>query len=139
MLFDRDNTTLTCTSTGGPPTTVTWRKNGVPVNNSLYQQSQRVVDTETATYENVLFNDDVSNFIGTFTCEVGNVRGTSEDTVELNGGLCFVIFMPRCACAAKHTVVTLCVCVCSERICFFRRLCTKVSVSTDIILCFLCL
>ena len=51
------------------------------------------------------------------------------------------IFMPRCACAAKHTVVTfcVCVCVCSERICFFRRLCAKVSVSTDIIPCFLSL
>ena len=23
-----------------------------------------------------------------------------------------IIIMPRCACAAKHTVVTLCVCVC---------------------------
>ena len=89
MLFDRDNTTLTCTSTGGPPTSVTWRKNGVPVNNSLYQQSQRVVDTETATYENILFNV-ISKFVGTFSCEVGNVRGTAEDTVELNGGLCFV-------------------------------------------------
>ena len=30
VLFDRDNTTLTCTSTGGPPTSVTWWKNGVP-------------------------------------------------------------------------------------------------------------
>ena len=86
VLFDRDDTTLNCTSTGGPPTSVTWRKNGVPVNVSLYQQSQSVVDTETATYENVLFNDDISNFVGTFTCEVGNVRGTVQDTVELNGG-----------------------------------------------------
>ena len=89
VLFDRDNTTLTCTSTGGPPTSVTWRKNGVPVNTSLYQQSQRVVDTETATYVNLLFNV-ISKFVGTFSCEVGNVRGTAEDTVELNGGLCFV-------------------------------------------------
>ena len=24
----------------------------------------------------------------------------------------FGVIMPRCACAAKHTVVTLCVCVC---------------------------
>ena len=45
-----------------------------------------------------------------------------------------------CACAAKHTVVTLYVCVCefcSEHICFFRGLWAKVSVSTDIIPCFL--
>ena len=90
VLFDRESTTLTCTSTGGPPTSVTWRKNGVPVSNSLYQQSQRVVDTESATYENLLFNDDDSNFVGTISCEVGNVRGTAQDTVELNGELCFL-------------------------------------------------
>ena len=89
VLYDRENTTLTCTSTGGPPTSVTWRKNGIPVNNTLYQQSQRVVDTETATYKNVLFNNNISNFVGTFSCEVSNVRGTVQDTVEVNGG-CFV-------------------------------------------------
>ena len=85
MVFDRNLTTLTCFSTGGPPTTVTWRKNGVLVNESLYEQSQRLVDAVTATYENVLFNDDVANFVGAFICEVSNVRGTNEVTVELNG------------------------------------------------------
>ena len=87
LRFDRNSTTLTCTSTGGPPTTVTWRRNGVLLNDSLYQQSQRVVNTQTATYENVLFSSDITNFVGTFTCEVGNVRSTAEDTVELNGTL----------------------------------------------------
>ena len=57
------------------------------VNDSLYQQSQRVVDTESATYENVLFNDDVANFVGTFSCEVSNVRDDASRTVELNGWL----------------------------------------------------
>ena len=87
LRFDRNSTTLTCTSTGGPPTTVTWRRNGVLVSDSLYQQSQRVVNTETATYDNVLFSSHITNFVGTFTCEVGNVRSTAEDTVELNGTL----------------------------------------------------
>ena len=95
VLFDRNTTTLTCTSTGGPPTTVTWRKNGVLVNDSLYHQSQRVVNTESATYENVLFNDDVANFVGMFTCEVSNVRGVAEETVELNG------------CVALHRSITI--------------------------------
>ena len=87
LRFDRNSTTLTCTSTGGPPTTVTWSRNGVLVNDSLYQQSQRVVDTETATYENVLFSSDITNFVGTFTCAVSNVRSTAQETVELNGTL----------------------------------------------------
>ena len=87
LVFDRNSTTLTCTSTDGPPTTVRWRTNGVPVNTSLYQQSQRLVDTSTATYENLLFNNNVTNFVVTFTCEVSNVRGSFEETVELNGQL----------------------------------------------------
>ena len=86
-MFDRNSTTLTCTSTGGPPTTVTWRKNGIPVNVSLYEQSQRLVDAVEATYQSVLFNDNVTNFVGTFTCEISNVRVTVpvQETVELNG------------------------------------------------------
>ena len=85
VIFDRNSTTLTCTSTRGPPTTVVWKKNTIPVNTSLYEQSQRLVDAESATYENTLFNDNVTIFVGAFTCEVSNVRGTNQVTVELNG------------------------------------------------------
>ena len=85
VIFDRNSTTLTCTSTGGPSTIVTWRKNNVPVNLSLYEQRQRLVDAGRATYENVLFNADIANFVGSFTCEVSNNRDTNEVTVELKG------------------------------------------------------
>ena len=85
LRFDRNSTTLTCTSTGGPPTTVSWRKDGVPVDLSLYEQSQQLVDAESATYQSILFNDNVTNFVGTFTCEVSNVRETVQETTELNG------------------------------------------------------
>ena len=64
------------------------------VNDSLYQQSQRVVNTETATYENVLFNNDITNFVGTFTCEVSNVRSAAQETVELNGRLITLLDAP---------------------------------------------
>ena len=89
VLFDRNSTTLTCTSTGGPPTVVTWRKNGAVVNtsNSVYEQSQRLVDAEDSNYESILFNSDVADFVGSFTCEISNVRGTAQLTVELNGWL----------------------------------------------------
>lgn len=60
-------------------------KNGTPINDSLYQQSQRLVDAETATYNNVLFNDDVANFVGNFTCQINNIRGTAIKSVHLNG------------------------------------------------------
>ena len=86
LRFDRNSTTLTCTSTGGPPTIVSWMVDGAPVNSSLcYEQSQRLVNALEATYENVLFNDDVANFVGTFTCEVTNARDTVQESLELNG------------------------------------------------------
>ena len=85
LLFDRNSTTLTCTSTGGPPTTVTWRKDGQPINETLYEQSQRLVNAETATYENILSSNIIANFVGSFTCEVSNDRATVAETTELNG------------------------------------------------------
>jgi hypothetical protein len=87
LLFDRNSTALTCTSTGGPPTTVTWRKDGQPIDETLYEQSQKLVDAMEATYQSVLFNDKVTYFVGTFTCEISNVRVTVpvRDTLELNG------------------------------------------------------
>ena len=85
MVFDKTSTTLTCTSTGGPPTTVKWRKDGVSVNTSLYQQSKRLVDAESATYLNTLVTDNVTDFASTFTCEVSNSRHSFQETVELNG------------------------------------------------------
>ena len=76
---------LTCTSTGGPPTTVTWRKNGVLVNDSLYQQSQIVLNTTTATYENTLYGDHIEDLVGSFTCHVINSRGNNSITISSNG------------------------------------------------------
>ena len=88
LLFDKNTTTLICTSTGGPPTTVTWRKDGVPVDLSLYEQSQRLIDAVETTYQSVLFNDNITNFVDTsFTCEISNARVSVpiRDTLELNG------------------------------------------------------
>ena len=44
VIFDRNSTTLIRTSTGGPPTTVTWRKNNTPVNLSIYEGCIQSVD-----------------------------------------------------------------------------------------------
>ena len=87
MLLDRNATTLTCISTGGPPTSVTWRKNGIFVKDTVFEQSQQVVNTENATYENLLFSNNIANFVGAFTCEVSNAKGRAVEIVELNGTL----------------------------------------------------
>ena len=80
LLYNRSTLTLTCTSTGGPATTVTWRKNGavVEVDGTTYHQSQRVVNTTTATYENFLvLLRDPDKVTGNYTCFVGNKRTTA--------------------------------------------------------------
>ena len=87
LLYNRSTLTLTCTSTGGPATTVTWRKNGaaVEVDGTSYHQSQRVVNARTATYVSVLSSADIANFVGNFTCRVNNSRVASDRNTTLNG------------------------------------------------------
>ena len=90
IFYDRFALTLTCTSSGGPATTVSWKKNGaivdLQVNGTTYHQSKTVVNTTTATYENTLSSIDAANLVGIFTCMVINSRGSStESMITLNG------------------------------------------------------
>ena len=57
------------------------------MDHSNYEQSQRLIDAVEATYQSVLFNDNVTNFVGTFTCEISNARVTVpiRESLELNG------------------------------------------------------
>ena len=78
--FYRISQTLICKSTGGPPTTITWYRNGQPltIDGSTYQQSQRLVDAQRATYDNILYANNINDLLGNFTCIVSNVRGDAE-------------------------------------------------------------
>ena len=82
LRYDNQSRTLTCTSTGGPATTVTWRKNGAVVTlNTTYQQTMRVVDPVTGTYQTVLTigpSVGQSDIGGTYYCTVENARGRSS-------------------------------------------------------------
>ena len=73
--IDRDNITLTCISSGGPATNVIWTKQGTPVDENLFNRSQRVLDIANATYENVLSTNNRENVVGFFSCTVCNSRG----------------------------------------------------------------
>ena len=57
------------------------------MNTTAYEQSQRLVDAEKATYESLLFNKNIIVFVGHFTCEISNARGVVHESVELNGQL----------------------------------------------------
>ena len=87
--FNRQSSTLACTSTGGPATTVTWRKDGVVlILNATYQQTKSLVDPVVGTYQTMLTIDPSvgqSNIGGTYNCTVENDRGESSRTVVVIG------------------------------------------------------
>ena len=89
LTYNGQSRTLTCTSTGGPATNVTWRRDGVVITiNATYQQTKRVVDPGQGTYQTVLTIDPSvgwSDIVGTYNCTVGNVRGESSETVVVPG------------------------------------------------------
>ena len=88
LTFDGSSNTLTCTSTGGPATTVTWRRDGVVITlNATYQQTKTIIDLVDSTYQNVLTIDPSvshSDIVGTYNCTVENVRGRSSMTIGEN-------------------------------------------------------
>ena len=81
--------TLICTSTGGPATTVTWKRDGVVItHDATYQQTKSLVDLVMGTYQTVLTIDsmlDQSSIVGTYSCTVENDRGNSSETVVVPG------------------------------------------------------
>ena len=85
--FNRSSLALNCTSIGGPVTTVSWRKNNRPlhIDGSRYHQTQRIVDSESAVYENILYSDNAEDLVGSFTCIVQNARGSNNMTISTNG------------------------------------------------------
>ena len=89
LTYDDQSRTLTCTSTGGPPVSVTWRRDGVVITlNATYQQTKSLVDSVTSTYQTVLTIDTTlhySHVVGTYNCTVENDRGGSSETVVVPG------------------------------------------------------
>ena len=83
-VVDGYNITLSCTSSGSPPDTFTWIKDGVPVTQSS--------DITTVTHNSIsaVFNTDytISNFSirdnGIYTCTVTNPIGSNSATITVN-------------------------------------------------------
>ena len=100
--YDYQSRTLTCTSTGGPATTVTWRRNGAVITlNATHQQTTRVVYPVNGTYQTVLIigpSVSQSDIVGTYSCTVENARGRSLDLVVVSGNGEYS-FRPRFSCS----------------------------------------
>ena len=89
LTLDRESRTLTCTSTGGPATTVTWTKDGAVITPSTtHQQTQMIANTTEGIYQNTLtIAQSVTgdNLYGLYSCTVENSRGSSNRTVYFYG------------------------------------------------------
>ena len=86
--------TLTCTSTGGPATTVSWRRDGTMLSDdSTYSiTSQVLTDTMTATYTHTLTV--TGRLVGEYECSVSNIRtpsGSSRTLTVVGEEFCTLI------------------------------------------------
>ena len=90
LTFDIESRTLSCISTGGPATTVTWTKDGAVITPSTtHQQTQMIVDTVGGIYQNTLtIAQSVTgdNLYGLYTCIIENSRGSSNRTAFFGYG-----------------------------------------------------
>ena len=83
ITYDTTTGVVTCVSTGGPVTTLTWNRRG-----GSYSPSKIVMDTVSATYHNLLSisGNTLSDYTGIFSCTVSNSRGTTYlTTAEFKG------------------------------------------------------
>ena len=83
VMYDNYTDTVTCTSSGGPATSVTWRRNCLILQPND-TQSQTVTDTALATYENTLTLGGTDND-GVYTCSVSNTRGYDNSLTGVGG------------------------------------------------------
>ena len=74
--------TLTCTSTGGPPSTVSWSRDGTLLSdNSTYSIASQVINSTTATYTHTLTV--TGRLEGEYKFNVSNIRTPSASTSSL--------------------------------------------------------
>ena len=83
--------TLICNSRYAPPTSITWEKDGEPldIDWNTIRMRQRIIDYyySRSYYENTLLIDNKpDDVVGQYTCTVGNKFGSStSSTVTING------------------------------------------------------
>ena len=93
LSYDQPTLTLTCTSTGGPATTVTWTRNDSEIMlDETNIQEKNIISRESGSYQsNLVFVTTLSamtvykNITSEFTCNVSNLRGSSEGSVLIEG------------------------------------------------------
>ena len=80
--------TLTCVSTGGPTTTVTWTRDGAAATGVT---SQTVTSSLTATYVNTLTV--TGRLPGNYQCSVTNDRSTAVRALTVQGMIIYIVYI----------------------------------------------
>ena len=79
--------TITCTTTGAPPTDVVWMRNKVDVTNrNKYVPSQRIIDRASSTYDNVLtIKGSYEDAVGDYSCNISNYLSNTSTQKTIDG------------------------------------------------------
>ena len=79
---------LICTTTGSPPTSVTWMRNDTElINCSVFQ---RLTDRHNSTYENtIILSLSDENLVGEYSCSAENIIGKSNVTTIFIEGISY--------------------------------------------------
>ena len=70
--------TLTCTSSGSPPDTFTWKKDGVPLTRSTSITTVNYTNTIAIFSTNYTISNFSTSDIGAYTCTVSNPIGSDS-------------------------------------------------------------
>ena len=73
--------TLTCTSSGSPPDTFIWMKDGVPITHSTSITAVNYTNTSAVFSTNYTISNFSTSDIGTYTCTVTNPIGSDSRTI----------------------------------------------------------
>ena len=90
LCYNQSTLALTCTSTGGPATTVTWTHNNDQITmDETNIQEQRIVNAAFGEYQNMLVinSEMLEHYVGNFTCNVSNLRGNADSSIIIQGKL----------------------------------------------------
>ena len=102
-VVDGYNITLSCTSSGSPPDTFTWMKDGNP---TVLQSTDIVTVTHTSTSAVFSINYTISNFnisdSGTYTCTVTNPIGSDNYSLAINLRKLLCIMTICCICTFSY-------------------------------------
>ena len=93
LTYQEENRTLTCVSTGSPPTVVSWMKDGENIGHH-FSLSQTITDRASSTYNNTLTVGEgaTEGVAGVYNCTVSNVLGSDSTGITVVGEWNLIVY-----------------------------------------------